>query len=71
MTVSDKRLNKALLDVATLSVKDPAYLPLFERLQAEVDARQNQTDALTRARLLASSKKRPPPGVASFMSFAA
>lgn len=44
------RVEAALTTVAELVLQDAAYLPLFERLEAEQAALQSQSAALERAR---------------------
>lgn len=62
--VSDSQLKKLLLDAAILATRDPAYLPIFVRLQSEVDARQAKTDALAKAKSLVAAQNRScPPNV--------
>ena len=47
------RLQAALIKVASLIVDDPVYIPVFERLENELEALAKQNDTLTRARMLA------------------
>jgi hypothetical protein len=62
--VSDSQLRKLLLDAAILATRDPAYLPIFVRLQTEVDARQAKMNALEKAKSLVAAQNRPcPPNV--------
>lgn len=70
--LTDRDLEDLLLDAALLVSKDPAFLPIFERLQAEVEARKAQADALSKAKaLVAAMRRRPPPGVTSFLRLVA
>lgn len=49
------RLRRAHLAVAKLTADDPVYLPIFNRLEAELDVAESATspDPVTRARALA------------------
>lgn len=47
------RLQASLSKVATLVVDDPVYIPVFERLENELEALAKQNDTLTRARMIA------------------
>lgn len=53
--ISDERLARALRTVAGIvaSKGGDAYVPLFERLESEVEKRQRAQDARARARALA------------------
>jgi hypothetical protein len=42
---------------AALVVADPVYLPLFERVEAELAATQNHEDAISRARAIAARQR--------------
>ena len=58
-----ERLEAALVKVAMLLDRDPAFAPVFERLEAEVEAAkraQEGTDAQRRARALLDQKASPP-----------
>lgn len=48
--VLEARIVKALGTVAQLVVDDPAYVPVFERLEQELDNIQSRNDAIERAR---------------------
>jgi len=47
-----KRLKKARLKVAQLVATDCVYSPIFKRLESEIDAHENQSDLVERARAL-------------------
>ena len=53
----EARLMKALEKVAQWTNEDPAFLPIFERLEKDLIELRAQKSALTRARLLASGQK--------------
>ena len=57
--VTEDRIEKALAKVAGWVVEDPAFLPIFERLEQELAAIRRQSDALTRAHTLAQSATGP------------
>lgn len=69
--MTDDDLNKALVTVAKLATKDRRYLPLYALLEAEHERRKANDDLLSRARRLAATHRRGPPGVASFWLVAA
>lgn len=46
----EDRLRRALQTVALLVVDDPAFLPVFERLERELAALQSQSAAIERAK---------------------
>ncbi len=48
------RLREAYKTVAKLVIADPVYLPIFERLEAELLAADTELDAITRARAIAA-----------------
>ncbi|WP_110815675.1 hypothetical protein [Pseudoroseicyclus aestuarii] len=50
--VDAARIERALQVVAALVVENPAYLPIFERLEAELVAAQAKDAAIDRARAL-------------------
>ena len=52
-----ERLKQARAKVAKLVLLDPVYLPIFERLEAELLAAETQTDAISRARAIAARQK--------------
>ncbi|MBS1302142.1 hypothetical protein [Loktanella sp. SALINAS62] len=47
------RIEKALAHVAVLMENNTRYLPIFLRLEAELDAARRSTDALARAKAIA------------------
>ncbi len=53
--VSVERLEAALLKVAHLVARDPAFTPIFERLEAELVLARNQAKAMTEAQKRATS----------------
>ena len=61
--MSVERLEAALLKVAHLVARDPAFAPIFERLEAELDLARKQvkvmTEAQQRAKSLLDQKARP------------
>jgi len=61
--VSVERLEAALLKVAYLVAHDPAFTPIFERLEAELDLARKEAKAMTqaqqRAKSLLDQKARP------------
>jgi len=52
--VTEKRIRRALEKVAKLATDDPAFLPVFERLERELAIVQAKNGALDRAKLLAA-----------------
>lgn len=42
---------------ATLVINDPAYLPIFERIEQELAILHNKDDAISRARAIADLHK--------------
>jgi hypothetical protein len=48
MTVSAERIESALERVAVLAASDPAFLPIFDRLKADLDAARNREAATRR-----------------------
>jgi hypothetical protein len=42
---------------AALVVADPVYLPIFERVEAELAATRNHEDAISRARAIAARQR--------------
>ena len=61
--VSIQRIEAALLKVAALVERDPAFSPVFERLEAELAKARaldsGETEAQRRARALLSQKAKP------------
>lgn len=61
--VSVERLEAALLKVAHLVARDPAFTPIFERLEAELELARKEAKAMTaaqqRAKSLLDQKARP------------
>lgn len=61
--VSVERLEAALLKVAHLVARDPAFTPIFERLEAELALARKEAKAMTeaqqRAKSLLDQKARP------------
>jgi hypothetical protein len=58
LQIGTKQLHAAFEAAAQLAVEDPAFLPIFERLEAEVKARAAQPDdALTRARAAIAQRR--------------
>ena len=57
MLVDLNTLNAAYQKVATLVVEDPAYLPVFKRIEHEIAVFQEQDDAISRARAIAERYK--------------
>lgn len=55
-TVTIKRVQAALEDVAYLATKDSRYLPVFERLLNEHEAMQREQDLLSRARAISKGR---------------
>lgn len=55
--VSNKDLEKMHEMSAALVLHDPAYLPLFERIEQEIAARQGHDDAISRARAISALYK--------------
>jgi len=50
------RLNNALSIVAKLVVADSTYLPIFERLEAEIEAMASNAGAIARAQAIANGQ---------------
>lgn len=50
--VTEERIRKALEKVATFATDDPAFLPVFERLERELAAMLAQNNALDRAKAI-------------------
>jgi hypothetical protein len=59
MAVSDEQLAAALKAAAEFAVADERYLPLYERVEAEVLARRGRSEALARARSIAKTEHHP------------
>ena len=61
--VSVERIEAALLKVAYLVASDPAFTPIFERLEAELDLARKEAKAMNaaqqRAKSLLDQKVRP------------
>jgi hypothetical protein len=61
--VDRARIEAALLKVAVLVAEDPAFTPIFERLEAELDATEKEerrlSEAQSRARALLVQKAIP------------
>lgn len=61
--VSIERLEAALLKVAHLIARDPAFTPIFERLEAELASAREEARVMTetqqRARSLLDQKAKP------------
>jgi hypothetical protein len=61
--VSIERLEAALLKLAHLVARDPAFTPIFERLETELDLARKKVKAMTeaqqRAKSLLDQKARP------------
>lgn len=55
--VTEERIRQALAKVAVFASDDPAFLPVFERLEHDLKEMQAQSSALDRARALASGQK--------------
>ncbi len=53
-----KRLESALKTVAVLVTRDPVYIPIFERLERELEAERNanSNNILNRARAIVAQK---------------
>jgi hypothetical protein len=52
-----KRLKKAQHKVAQLVMTDRVYLPIYERLESEIIAHENQSDLVERARALVQRQR--------------
>lgn len=57
MLVDLNTLKAAYQKVATLVVEDPAYLPVFMRIEHEIAVFEEQDDAISRARAIATRYK--------------
>ena len=61
--MSVERLEAALLKVAHLVARDPAFTPIFERLETELALAREKAEAMTeaqqRAKSLLDQKSRP------------
>lgn len=57
MLVDLNTLKAAYQKVATLVIEDPAYLPVFKRIEHEIAAFEEQDDAISRARAIAERYK--------------
>lgn len=55
--VTASELEKMHEMAAALLLHDTAYLPIFERVEQEIAARQTQDDAISRARAIAARYK--------------
>ena len=49
-----KSLQSAHRKLAALVLHDPAYLPVFERIEKEIALMNDQSDAISRARAVAA-----------------
>lgn len=56
--VTEERISRALEKVAILATDDPAFLPVFERLERELAIIQAKNGALVRAKAIAMSAKK-------------
>jgi hypothetical protein len=54
MSVDLDTLQAAYFKVAALVVEDPAYLPIFERIEREIELLKKQDDVIERARAVAA-----------------
>lgn len=50
--VTMEELQKMLRMSAAMLVRDPVYLPIFERVEREIATRQNLEDAVQRAKAI-------------------
>lgn len=57
MQVDLKSLQAAYLKAAALVVEDPAYLPIFERIEHEIAIFEKQVDVIQRAKAVAARYK--------------
>jgi hypothetical protein len=57
MLVDLNTLKAAYQKVATLVNEDPAYLPVFKRIEHEIAVFEEQDDAINRARAIAERYK--------------
>jgi hypothetical protein len=53
-TISIEELRKAHRTVAQLLLMDRVYLPIFARIEGEIEARLREDDLLARARMVAN-----------------
>lgn len=71
-SVDHARIEAALLKVAMLVAEDPAYTPIFERLEAELDAAAKEARRLSgaqrRARALLAQEAMPATSLATCSS---
>lgn len=51
--ITENRIEKALVKVAGLASVDPAFLPVFEKLEREFENIRATSEAMNRARQLA------------------
>ena len=55
-----ERLQAALETIAALIIDDPVYLPIFERLEREIELERNRADTMARARAVLRQKEMVP-----------
>ena len=55
--VTEERIRRALEKVAIFASDDPALLPIFERLERDLEEMQAHNSALDRARAMAAGQK--------------
>ncbi|WP_174801974.1 hypothetical protein [Martelella limonii] len=60
-TASEReRLQTAIETIAALMIDDPVYLPIFERLEREIELERNRADTMARARAVLRQKEMVP-----------
>lgn len=69
--ITEDRIEKALIKVAGFAARDRAFLPVFEKLETELESRRSQQSALDRALVLAECGVRKVTHKASGLSNAA
>lgn len=69
--VTEDRIEKALIKVAGFAASDPSLLPVFVKLESELEAKRTQKSALCRALAIVESGARKVTHNASGLSNAA